>query len=360
MSFSRVLCIAIALLAVAVGALAQEPDVRETLLTPLPVRDQFLLNNGFFFFEPESAKVLEENRWSIDWHDAESNSFAKSSWISRRLEGQSTRVSAVETLPSAVYDQESSLFLVHGQTHRATLSIHHSLAPHLELGLAIPVSRIGGGWSDQIVEDFHHAFGLGNAERESFSQNREVVYLRSGNTTYIRERSAAAGIGDMFLTAKTELTWLEDKDVALSVDGAVKFPTGNAQTLNGSGSVDGGVQLLGSRDFGHWRIHASLGVLLLGPNSSLGTKLQFLTTNTEGLSYLLNDRTGMTLQLTVSETPFRNMGMPELNRRSYQLTTGIRRRLGSTMTLYAGFVENLLNYANSADVGMICGISKQF
>lgn len=360
MPLGRALSVVIVLLGVAGGALAQEADVREALLTPLPVRDQFLLNNGFFFFEPESAKVLGENQWSIDLHHAEANTFAKSAWISRRQQGQTKRVSAAEALASAGNDEEPSLFLVHGQTHRSTLSIHHSLGSHVEVGLAIPVSSIGGGWSDALVEGFHHAFGLGDAERESLVQNREAVYVHSGTTTYVRKRSAGAEIGDIVLSAKTELTWLEDKDVSLAIDGAVKVPTGNARTLAGSGSVDGGVQALASRDFGRWLVHASLGVLLLGPNSSLGTRSQFLTTNTEGLSYLLNDRTAMTTQLTVSESPFRNMGMPELNRRSYQLTTGIKHEFGSTVTLYTGIVENLLNYGNSADIGMIWGISKRF
>jgi hypothetical protein len=225
--------------------------------------------------------------------------------------------------------------------------------------LAVPVSSVGGGWSDQIIEGFHHVFGLGNMDRRSLRQNHEAVYIHSPAATYLRERSAGAEIGDIVLTTKTELVWLEDENVALAIDGAVKLPTGNAQTLEGSGSVDGGIQMLALSDFGRWQIHASLGVLLLGPNSVLGTRRQLLTTNTEAASYLLTDHTGLTMQLTVSESPFRNMGIAELNRRSCQLTTGIKHQVG-TITLYTGLLHNVLNLRNSADVGMICGISRRF
>lgn len=359
MSFGRALYIGIALLAIAGRGLAQDSDARETLLAPLPVRDQFLLNSGFFFFEPASAKVLDANQWSIDLHNVEANTIAESAWISRRLQGQTTRVGAAEALTSAGYDAEPSLFLVHGQTHHTTLSIHRSIGSHVEVGLAVPVSSVGGGWSDQIIEGFHHVFGLGNMDRRSLRQNHEAVYIHSPAATYLRERSAGAEIRDIVLTTKTELVWLEDENVALAIDGAVKLPTGNARTLEGSGSVDGGIQMLALSDFGRWQIHASLGVLLLGPNSVLGTRRQLLTTNTEAASYLLTDHTGLTMQLTVSESPFRNMGIAELNRRSCQLTTGIKHQVG-TITLYTALIHNVLNLRNSADVGMIWGISRRF
>jgi Protein of unknown function (DUF3187) len=359
-SFGLALYAGIALLTIAGRTLAQEADARETLLAPLPVRDQFLLNSGFFFFEPESAKVLGKNVWSIDLHETEANTIAESNWISRRLAGNTMRVGAGEALAYVGYDGEpSSLFLVHGQTHRATLSIHRSIGSHIELGLAIPISRIGGGWSDQIIEDFHHVFGLGDKERKSLRQNHEAVYVHSPAATYLRDRSAGVEVGDIVLTSKTGLPWLEGKNVALAIDGAIKLPTGNTRTLVGSGSVDGGIQMLASRDFGRSRITASLGLLFLGPDPQLGTRFQFLKTSTEGVSYLLTDHTGVMIQLSVSESPLRNLGIPELNRLSYQLTSGIKHEIGA-ITLYAGLIHNMLNLRNSADVGMICGISKSF
>ncbi len=357
MSNVRSLWIIFALLA-ASGS-AQENDLRETLLAPLPVRDQFLLNNGFFFFEPESARVLDENQWLIDFHTAEANTFAKSAWISRSLQGQTARVSAAAALALPRYDAEKSLYLVDGETHRATLSVRRGFGSHWELGLAVPLSSIGGGWSDAFIEDVHHLMGIGNAERESLRTNSEAIYFRSAATTYQRQRSTGASIGDVAFTAKYELSSFEDRNLALSLEGALELPTGNARTLSGSGSPDAGIQLLASHDFGRWRVHASVGALLLGANDPLGTKSQVVTTDTIGVSRLLTNRTSVTAQLTVSESPFRHLGMPEFDRRSYQMTAGIQHHFRSIM-LYLGFIENVLSYENSADAGLMWGISKRF
>src|ERR1700757_2538837 len=90
--------IVLAIVAMASTASAQTPDEREALLAPLPVRDQFLLSNGFFFFTPESMRALPEATWSVSLSSADSNTFAKSEWISHSLEGRTTREQALAVL----------------------------------------------------------------------------------------------------------------------------------------------------------------------------------------------------------------------------------------------------------------------
>ena len=96
-------------------------------------------------------------------------------------------------------------------------------------------------------------------------------------------------------------------DLSLSAQGApLEFPTGSAQTLDGSGSLDGGVQLLATRDYGHSRVHASAGVLFLGHNGPLGTKSQFVITDSIGVSP--NSRRAAPrrrVQVNISQSPFR-------------------------------------------------------
>ncbi len=81
---SRLIAIAVTL-ALACTAAAQEAELQGVLLDPLPIRDQFLLGNGFFSFEPEGARVLEIGEWRLDVHHADANTFSKSSWISRLM-----------------------------------------------------------------------------------------------------------------------------------------------------------------------------------------------------------------------------------------------------------------------------------
>ena len=337
-----------------------QDDERDLLLQPLPIRDQFLLNNGFFFFEPEAARVLDDGKWAVTFRISDANTFAKSAWVSRSLEGQTTRGDALAELQQPRYAIAPAIFLVHGETQRVELGFRRGLGNHLEVGIAIPVQGIGGGWSDRVIEAVHHVLRIGNAEREALLQDSETVYMRAGGVDYIRARSSGYALGDLAVSAKYELIPFEERNVHLAVSGALELPTGRAATLDGSGSLDAGLQLLASRDFRTVRVHASLGVLRLGPNRPLGTRAQSVITDTVGVSRLINPRTAATVQLTVSESPFRNRGMAEFDRRSYQLSTGVQRKIGRSTVVYAAFIENLFNYDNSADAGFAWGVGRQF
>ena len=346
-------------IAVFVMALSRSLFAQE-LLAPLPIRDQFLLNNGFFFFAPEDAAVIGADESRLIVTAADSNTFAKSAWISHSLAGQTGRAIATAELANSRFHGEGPLFLADGETHRLELSMRHGFGNHLELGLTVPVSTIGGGWSDRLIEMTHHALGIGNADRQSLRQNSETVYIDSGSMHYLRDRSAGYALGDIALTGKYELKGLEGEKVNMALTGAVELPTGNARTLDGSGSVDGGVQLIVSRDLSSARLHASIGIVRLGGDRPLGTQSQIIVTNTIAAARMINDRTSANLQLTLSECPFRHLGLAELRRRSNQLSAGIQRQIGRSIVVYAAFIENVLNYENSADAGFAWGLAKRF
>src|ERR1700736_2164632 len=103
---------ALLIVAATLPAAAQERNQADALLGPLPVRDQYLLNNGYFFFEPESARVLDDDSWIVDLHTTDSNTFAKSRWISHNLEGDTERRTGAQTLALIRMDEGKTLFLV--------------------------------------------------------------------------------------------------------------------------------------------------------------------------------------------------------------------------------------------------------
>jgi hypothetical protein len=346
--------------ALALPAAAQQRDLADAVLGPLPVRDQYLLNNGFFFFEPEGARVLDEDSWVVDIHFADANTFAKSRWISHDLEGDTERRTGAQTLALIRLDAGMTNFLVDGEVHRTTITVHYGFGRNLELAVSVPFATIGGGFSDSFIEHFHATFHLDDNQRTAVQRNRETVFLRTDAHTYLREHPAGSHLGDIALTAKYELPALEDPNLSISAQTAVELPTGSAQTLDGSGSLDGGLQLLATRDFGRNRVNASAGLLFLGHNAPLGLTSQIVITDSIGISRLLTGRTSGTVQVTISQSPFRRLGAPELSRRSYQMTAGLQHAFNPSLTAYAGIVENLITYQNSADAGLVLGITHRF
>src|SRR5947199_71663 len=81
----------------------------------------------------------------------------------------------------------------------------------------LPISRIGGGWSDRVIEDVHQTLNIANGNREAFRRNSETVYLQSATTLYIRNRSAGFALGDIAISSKYELKSLEGRDVSMAV-----------------------------------------------------------------------------------------------------------------------------------------------
>ena len=213
-------------LVVCAPAWAQENS--DALRAPLPIRDQFLLSNGFFFFEPERARVLGEYESVVMISAADSNTFAKSDWINRRAFGETGRMSQASELACSRARIGAPIYLVDGETQRAELSIHRGFGRNFELGLTVPVSRTVGGWSDGLIEGVHRTLGIGNANRDAFPRNSETVALQNGSAEYVRDRSGSFAFGDIAISGKYELSFFEDRHVAMSLSGAVELPTGNA------------------------------------------------------------------------------------------------------------------------------------
>lgn len=357
---SRLIAIAVAL-ALACTAAAQEAELQGALLDPLPIRDQFLLGNGFFSFEPEGARVLEIGEWRLDVHHADANTFSKSAWISHSFtsEEPKSRSNAIDALDNPRYQLRDAVFLIDGETHRVTFGLRRGLGSHAEIGVDVPVTTIGGGWSDGMIEGVHHALRIGNDGRDAIDRNVETVYVRTPGATYLRDRAAGYQLGDVALSAKYELAPFEDPKLAMAITGSLELPTGEAATLDGSGSIDAGARLIVTREAGAGRFNASFGVIRLGRNTALGTKSQVLITDTVGYARRMTDATAVVTQLTVSETPFRQYNLPELSRRSYQLSVGAQHAMRGFI-LHAAFIENLITYENSADAGLQWGISRRF
>jgi hypothetical protein len=343
------------------AAYAQDPETHDALLDPLPIRDQFLLGNGFYSFEPEGAHVLETGEWRADVHQAEANTFSKSDWISVSLaaDPSAPRERPIDLLTNPRYQLRDPVFLAVGVTHRLTVGLHRGMGDHVELGIDIPVTAIGGGWSDGIIEAVHNGLGIGNADRNALAQNIETVYVHAPGVLYIRDRSAGYAIGDIALTGKYEISRLEDEKLSVAVAGSVELPTGKVATLGGSGSIDAGARLIASRELAGGRLTGSFGVLRLGADTSLGLRPQLLITDTVGYSHRVTDLTAIVGQITISETPFRQYNTPELNRRSYQLSIGAQHAMRGFI-VHGALIENVVTFENSADAGLQWGISRRF
>lgn len=125
------------------------------------------------------------------------------------------------------------------EIHVVAMELRRRVGERVELGVYLPYVSINGGILDDVITEWHSAFGLSNTKRAGASGQVELLYERDGMTGFAMN-SSAAGLGDMQLTAALPLG-------GAVLRGAVKLPTGDADHLLGSGGTDVSLGLYATR-----------------------------------------------------------------------------------------------------------------
>jgi hypothetical protein len=166
----------------------------------------------------------------------------------------------------AVNENSRENIILDGETTRFTVAARYGLFPRLELGIKIPYVSHNGGFLDGFIESYHSAFGFPNGGREQAPQNRLLYRYRRDGVEKIRIDSSGSGIGDVILTTAVPL--YEEKNQGMTLNAALKLPSGDSDQLRGSGSTDlslwlhegiGGTFAAG----GNWASYGSAGILFM-------------------------------------------------------------------------------------------------
>ena len=326
-------------------------------LGPLRIRDQFLLGMGFLAFDPESADVLANGRWEFDLIATVTNTFAKSRAIADRLDARTTRAPVTLAFLRSVAGAQPGrgAFYLDGETYRTALAIRRGFGRRLQLGVTLEGLQFNGGVLDSTIEGFHRTFGLGQAGRLGTYRNQYTVFVSSHGHEYFSDRNPSFGLGDMVFSAKYALA-ARPGHAYLSVEGLIKIPTGRQVDLYSSGSADVGVEGLYSRFWAKSCVHASAGVLRLGPNDALHTPAQTVFSGMVAYEHgIFNSRTSAIVQTTFSQSPFRKLDLAELGQFAVQASLGVKCAFAMNRVLFVALTENLAHFDNTADIGFHVG-----
>ena len=153
-----------------------------------------------------------------------------------------------------------------GESLRLTLSGHYGIGSQVELGIDIPFIIVGGGFLDQFLENYHHAFGFPSGGREDVPNNRILYKYQKNGVTLLDMEQSGEGLGDMRISAGWQVYRGADNQSNLALRASLKLPTGDTNTLLGSGSTDIALWAVGNTSW-----HLSLGQLkLFGAAGGMG------------------------------------------------------------------------------------------
>jgi hypothetical protein len=167
---------------------------------------------------------------------------------------------------------EDEQVILDGETNLVSLTWKRGFGLGWEFGIEIPYLTHRGGGLDGFIENWHNLFGFSNSDRDDWSRNQlRYLYTKDGNTE-VKINQKVSGFGDLQLLLSRELS-LADDNLMASMHLSLKLPTGDEDTLLGSGAPDLSIWLSGSNRklLQEWPFggYGQVGVLVMGNSSVL-------------------------------------------------------------------------------------------
>ncbi|HPC84768.1 MAG TPA: DUF3187 family protein [Thermoanaerobaculaceae bacterium] len=294
---------------------------------PPPGRWQVLSTTGYF------------NVWQLTWHTGTIHK----GWD---LIGKPLTSTEVETLAAAF--PQDQFFHVDIEGVRSDLVAAYGLSHGLAVALQVPWIDIGSPRWDAVPETFHGSLGIHNMRRDFFPRGQTTVYVRGrrGTISELNNRQAGQGLGEVTLTLSGPAgTWLgATHRWAVSIEA----PTGERDTLRGSGGWDRGVRWFATWGEGRRETRLGLGYSFLDPAGTwLGIERDDTWHAQLELRRPLAGAVDWRLAMRVDTSPLASFTDSDIGQRSFYWLAGVLVPVGRT-----GFVAFDLgeNYPLTAHV----------
>lgn len=169
-----------------------------------------------------------------------------------------------------VQGSESESLFLDGQSNVLSIIFRYRFADNWDVDLSIPWRHHTGGFTDDLITDWHKLFGLPNADRERYPVNNLQYHLSlPGHKKALYQ--PASGIGDVQIAFNRRLLRLDGGQ--LSLGAGVKLPTGEPDEWLGSGATDFfTVMRYTGQQLNGWPLdwHAQVGATFVGASELLG------------------------------------------------------------------------------------------
>ncbi len=130
-----------------------------------------------------------------------------------------------------------------GETTRLAFTYRYGLADKLDISIEAPYVWHQSGSLDSIIDGWHKLFGLPDGERATRAQDQLDIFYSGSQASAVSVAQNAAGIGDLRVLLGWRLSEHGGRSTALRL--SVKLPTGDSDTLLGSGGTDFSLGLAG-------------------------------------------------------------------------------------------------------------------
>jgi hypothetical protein len=221
--------------------------------------------------------------------------------------------------------EENEQVTLDGETYRVAFAWQRGIGSGWQVGVEVPYLSHRSGRLDSLIENWHDLFGFSNSDRDDWQQNQlRYLYIRDG-VTEIEIQEKVSGIGDIQFQLSKELP-LADEEMRASMHMGLKLPTGDEDSLLGSGAPDLSIWVTGSDrilmqgwpfgGYGH------MGVLLMGKAKVLEKEQrEFAVFGSLGVNWPVYQWLDLKAQID-AHTPFYQSKSDQLGGSAVMLTFG--------------------------------------
>lgn len=166
--------------------------------------------------------------------------------------GPSARVDLYWGSTALMQARGDEALLVDAETREARLTLFGSFNDaRIGWQLQLPYRYTGGGNLDSFIDSWHDTFGLPDGARSALPRDQiGIAYSRDG-TRPLTIDSSNSGVGDIQAAIGYQVP---NHVAALTAWLTVELPTGDADTLTGSGGTDVSLVLAGQKRLGRWAL----------------------------------------------------------------------------------------------------------
>ncbi len=291
---------------------------------PIPVRNFQPIQLIFLNLPVERARALAPGTFELHLESAESNEIAT--------------------------NEENIQATLKFETNTTVLGGTVGVAQGLDLGLDIPFISRFGGFLDPFIDSIEHLFGNFNPERNLFPNNSfGAFHVQRSNLTLFDGKDQSFNLGDMWMSGKYE-AWNSPGWPVVALRAAIKFPTGRAGGVYGSGKADFGLGLATEYQLLSWLMtYGNLALIYpTGPITDGDLSLNPMVTQGVSFEARLFRSVSALIQQELYTSPMHGNGTGLLDGTVVELSGGFNVAV-QPFLFQLGIIDNVSGVITSAD-----------
>lgn len=239
---------------------------------------------------------------------------------------------------------------------RTVIDLRYGLLSNLEMGVELPFLYTYSGILDGFIHDVEKFFGRVRRQRRDEIGGQFAYRVVPNDDLIIRARDNALGIGDVIWKFKMRL-WRERAwRPALSVRGAVKFPTSSTTRALSSGEIDGSIGVLLQQSI--WRLTFHMNADVTFPGEAFkNLKFQPFFAGLVAVEYQVARPVSLVAQFRGDTRPIYD-AIRLFDKRLFEVILGVNWALTHRVQLQVGVSEDVFKSSCcAADVSFFLNLS---